>query len=69
MKALSGKSTRFLDVNEEEMVINSNTNLERIDSGKTKFEHQKNRQNGQEIGIVAEKVQKVILFDKYSTDH
>ena len=37
------------------MVVKSNTNLNRIDSGKTKFDHQKNRQNGQEIGTVADK--------------
>ena len=41
MKALNGKSTRFWDVNEKEMVIKSNTNLDRIDSGKTRFDHQK----------------------------
>ena len=58
MTALNGKSTRFFDSNEKEMVIKSNTNLKRIESGMTKFDHQKNRQNGQEIGMVADKKHK-----------
>ena len=58
MKALNGKSTRFLDINGKEVLIKSNTNLDRIESGKTKFDHQKNRQNSEEIGSVADKKHK-----------
>ena len=55
MKALSGNSIRFMDANEKEMIMKSNTNLDRLESGKTKFDHQKNRQNAPEIGMAADK--------------
>ena len=51
---MCSNDVKFSDKNEKEILIKSNTNLKRVFTTMARFHFQKNRQNGQQIRLVAD---------------